>query len=101
MEGSGETWVSRERERLRPWDKLHPGVQHPPVHEVSMARPGGLFRWRPATKTLPYPPLPSPTHGDGSLEYGPRVEIDIFSPNNQRQHRTLHILKDVLPYALC
>jgi len=22
-------------------------------------------------------------------------------PNNQRQHRTLHIQKDVLPYALC
>ena len=22
-------------------------------------------------------------------------------PNNRRQHRTLHIQKDVLPYALC
>ena len=22
-------------------------------------------------------------------------------PNNQRQHRTLHVQKDVLPYALC
>jgi len=22
-------------------------------------------------------------------------------PNNQQQHRTLHIHKDVLPYALC
>ena len=27
--------------------------------------------------------------------------IGISSPNNQRQHRTLHIQKDVLPYALC
>jgi hypothetical protein len=28
-------------------------------------------------------------------------EIRLLSPNNQRQHRTLHIPKDVLPYALC
>ena len=28
-------------------------------------------------------------------------EIDILLPNNQRQHRTLHIQKDELPYALC
>ena len=28
-------------------------------------------------------------------------EIGVLLPNNQRQHRTLHIHKDVLPYALC
>jgi len=28
-------------------------------------------------------------------------EIDILLPNDQRQHRTLHIQKDVLPDALC
>ena len=28
-------------------------------------------------------------------------EIVIMFPNNQRQHRTLHIQKDALPYALC
>ena len=28
-------------------------------------------------------------------------EIGILLPNNQRQHRTLHIQTDVLPYALC
>jgi len=28
-------------------------------------------------------------------------EIVIALPNNQRQHRTLHIQKDVPPYALC
>ena len=28
-------------------------------------------------------------------------EIGILLPNNQRQHRTLHTQKDVLPYALC
>ena len=28
-------------------------------------------------------------------------EIGISLPNNQCQHRTLHIRKDVLPYALC
>ena len=27
-------------------------------------------------------------------------EIGTLLPNNQRQHRTLHIQKDVLPYAL-
>jgi len=27
--------------------------------------------------------------------------IGILLPNNQRQHGTLHIQKDVLPYALC
>jgi len=27
-------------------------------------------------------------------------EIDIILPNNQRQHRSLHIQKDMLPYAL-
>jgi len=29
------------------------------------------------------------------------LEIGILLPNNQRQHRTLPIQKDVLPYALC
>ena len=28
-------------------------------------------------------------------------EIGILLPNNLRQHRTLHIQKDVLLYALC
>jgi len=28
-------------------------------------------------------------------------ENGIVLPNNQRQHRTLHIQKDVLPYAVC
>jgi len=28
-------------------------------------------------------------------------EVGILLPNNQRQHRTLHVPKDVLPYALC
>jgi len=28
-------------------------------------------------------------------------KIWILLPNNQRQHRSLHIQKDVLPYALC
>ena len=27
-------------------------------------------------------------------------EIDIALPDNQRKHRTLHIQKDALPYAL-
>ena len=28
-------------------------------------------------------------------------EIGILLPRNQRQHRTLHIQKHMLPYALC
>ena len=28
-------------------------------------------------------------------------EISMLLPSNQRQHRTLHIQKDVLPYTLC
>ena len=28
-------------------------------------------------------------------------EIGVSLPNNQRQHSTLHIEKDVLPHALC
>ena len=28
-------------------------------------------------------------------------KMGILLPNNQRQHRTLHVQKDVLPYALC
>ena len=31
----------------------------------------------------------------------PAAEIDILLPNSQRQHRTLQIQKDVLPYMLC
>ena len=33
--------------------------------------------------------------------YEPMQEIGILLPNNQRQHRTLHIQKNVLPYPLC
>ena len=29
------------------------------------------------------------------------AEMSILLPNDQRQHRTLHIQKDVPPYALC
>ena len=33
--------------------------------------------------------------------YGLKIrEIGILLPNNQRQHRTLHIQKDVLPYGV-
>ena len=31
---------------------------------------------------------------------GPRWQIGMLSPNNQRQHRALHFQMDVLPYAL-
>jgi len=34
------------------------------------------------------------------LEFDSR-EIGILLPNNQRQHRTLHTQKHVLPYSLC
>ena len=40
-----------------------------------------------------------------SYSRGPRIlcasrEIGNLLPTNQRQHRTLHIQKDVMPYAL-
>ena len=31
----------------------------------------------------------------------PHQEIGVLLLNNQRQHRTLHVQKDMLPYALC
>ena len=37
-------------------------------------------------------------HGDQPGEFR---EIGVFLPENPRQHRTLHIQKNVLPYALC
>ena len=30
-----------------------------------------------------------------------KKEVGILLPKNQRQHRTLHIQENVLPYALC
>ena len=36
-----------------------------------------------------------------SVGGGDALEIGILLPNNQRQHCTLHIQKDVLPYAFC
>ena len=35
------------------------------------------------------------------MPFGEYTEIGILLPNNKRQHRTLHIQKDVLPHALC
>ena len=35
------------------------------------------------------------------MEQGTPREIGILLENNQCQHRTLHIQKDMLPYALC
>ena len=34
-----------------------------------------------------------------SRDYRVAREMSISLPNNQRQHRTLHIQKDVLPYG--
>jgi hypothetical protein len=36
-----------------------------------------------------------------NLASGSGIEMSILLPNTQRQHRTLHIQKDVLQYALC
>jgi len=35
------------------------------------------------------------------LDHAINREIGVLLPNKQRQHRTLHIQKDVLPQALC
>ena len=42
-----------------------------------------------------------PGDSSGSAWPAPRREMGIQLLNNQRQHRTLHIQQDVLPYALC
>ena len=41
-----------------------------------------------------------PSHSWKSLSWLVGTKIPV-SLSNQRQHRTLHIQKDVLPYALC
>ena len=47
----------------------------------------------------PLEPLASSAAPEESAAYN--REIRIFLPNKQRQHRTVHIQKDVLPYAWC
>jgi len=45
---------------------------------------------------------PSENQAPGTQVWGVWCrEIGILLPNIQRQHRALHIQKDVLPYALC
>ena len=45
----------------------------------------------------------APSRNPGQTPSAPRLtrKIGIFLPNNQRQHRSLHVQEDVLPYALC
>ena len=56
--------------------------------------------------------LPTPRReisGEGCFCRTPPIErsdpclqrLELLLPNNQRQHRTLHVRKDVLPYVLC
>ena len=47
----------------------------------------------------PLEPLASSAAPEESAAYN--REIRIFLPNKQRQHRTVHIQKDVRPSALC
>ena len=55
-----------------------------------------------STKALPQTrDAPEPTWLSGGLNPGPYREIGNSLPNNQHQHRTSHIQKDVLPCALC
>ena len=49
-------------------------------------------------------PMPAKARSPSSVTPDTRPaegEIGIQLPNDQRQHRTLHIYQDVLPYALC
>ena len=54
------------------------------------------------------PPLTPESHHENKTQtpkstFGPwdGREIGILSPKKQRQHRTLHIQKNLHPYALC
>jgi len=38
---------------------------------------------------------------DGEWDIHPPAQKGVLLPHTQHQHRTLHIQKDVLPYALC
>ena len=50
---------------------------------------------------VPVPQGAMGAHGAMRNRGTPHSDISILLSNNQRQHRTLHIQKDVLPYALC
>jgi len=50
----------------------------------------------------PYDAIASLDENSQELWQGPGCEeIGISLPNNHRQHRTVHIQKHLLPYALC
>ena len=53
------------------------------------------MKWRMAIVTTTGWKRHQLDHRDGNEEIG------ILFPSNQRQHRTLYIQKNVLPYALC
>ena len=70
---------------------ITPGRLLPPLGALALPLPSWAMR-------LAEPGLLFRT----DVDCRPRMpEIGILLPNNQRQHRTLHIQKDVLPSTLC
>jgi hypothetical protein len=53
------------------------------------------------TLMLPKRYTQTPYHTPYTPHTTPDKAMCVLLPNNQRQHRTLHIQEDVLPYALC
>ena len=81
------------REQARQGAELE-GADHPrQAPDTGQVQPCPFAPHRLDHKLAPEPRFPQ-----HRLRLG---EIGILLPKNQRQHRTLHIQKDLLPYALC
>ena len=90
-------------ERLSPAQEAHEftnlsGSERPdplPTRHVTMSLALFLFLSWPCLSPSPCFSLMATPHG------GHGGEIGVFRPNNQRQHRTVHTQKFVLPYVSC
>ena len=97
------TSLIRKRTPLGPYRRPVPGV-------LGGSQGGGIFLWARYPCTPAPPPAVAPTPALAAVPNHPRPprhssrrrshrEIGISLPNNQRQHRTLHIQENVLPYV--
>ena len=99
------SWFERDRSPIpKPWCVwcMACFVFQPPNSGLWVLRLGGLWglgRGGFRLQNAPY--CRCPRQSSVRLQIAPGMEIGISLRNNQRQYRTLHVQKDVLPYALC